>query len=61
MTTAIEVSGVSKSYGGVKANEDISLNVAQGGITGLIGCVASVVDGLITERLFTSLDAPDAA
>jgi ABC-type branched-subunit amino acid transport system ATPase component len=37
MTTAIEVSGVSKSYGGVKANEDISLNVAQGGITGLIG------------------------
>ena len=33
----IEVSGVSKAYGGVKANHDISLNVEKGGITGLIG------------------------
>ncbi len=33
----IEVSGVSKSYGGVKANTDISMNVEKGGITGLIG------------------------
>ena len=33
----IEVSGVSKSYGGVKANHDISMSVEQGGITGLIG------------------------
>lgn len=33
----IEVSGVSKSYGGVHANKDISLTVADGGITGLIG------------------------
>ncbi len=33
----IEVSGVSKSYGGVKANHDISMSVEKGGITGLIG------------------------
>ena len=33
----IDVSNVSKSYGGVKANSDISITVEQGGITGLIG------------------------
>jgi ABC-type branched-subunit amino acid transport system ATPase component len=33
----IEVRGVSKSFGGVVANHDISLTVAQGRITGLIG------------------------
>ena len=33
----IDVSGVSKSYGGVKANTDISMTVEEGGITGLIG------------------------
>ena len=33
----IDVSGVSKSFGGVKANTDISLTVEKGGITGLIG------------------------
>ena len=37
MSTIIEVRNVSKSYGGVVANEDISMSVAQGGITGLIG------------------------
>ncbi|MBX2855648.1 MAG: ABC transporter ATP-binding protein [Rhodobacteraceae bacterium] len=37
MSTIIEVQGVSKSYGGVKANTDISLTVPEGGITGLIG------------------------
>ena len=37
MTNIIEVSGVSKSYGGVIANKDVSLNVKSGGITGLIG------------------------
>jgi branched-chain amino acid transport system ATP-binding protein len=37
MTPIIEVTNVSKSYGGVKANTDISLTVNQGGITGLIG------------------------
>ena len=33
----IEVRGVSKSYGGVIANKDVSIDVAEGGITGLIG------------------------
>lgn len=33
----IEVEGVSKSYGGVVANRDISLKVRDGRITGLIG------------------------
>ena len=37
MTKIIEVNNVSKSYGGVKANTDISIEVEQGGITGLIG------------------------
>lgn len=37
MSTIIEVSNVSKSYGGVKANTDVSMTVEQGGITGLIG------------------------
>ncbi|MBY8974467.1 ABC transporter ATP-binding protein [Rhodobacteraceae bacterium NNCM2] len=37
MTNIIEVSGVSKSYGGVRANTNISVEVKAGGITGLIG------------------------
>ncbi|MEM7667897.1 MAG: ABC transporter ATP-binding protein [Pseudomonadota bacterium] len=37
MSSIIEVRGVSKSYGGVKANTDISIDVKEGGITGLIG------------------------
>ncbi|MEP3232642.1 MAG: ABC transporter ATP-binding protein [Hyphomicrobiales bacterium] len=37
MSTIIDVSGVSKSFGGVKANSDVSLSVKEGGITGLIG------------------------
>ena len=35
MSAIIEVAGVSKSFGGVKANTDISMTVAEGGITGL--------------------------
>ena len=35
--TIIEVNGVSKSFGGVKANTDVSMTVQRGGITGLIG------------------------
>jgi branched-chain amino acid transport system ATP-binding protein len=35
--TVIEVQGVSKAFGGVQANEDISMSVQQGKITGLIG------------------------
>ena len=37
MTTLIDVRNVSKSFGGVVANHDISLKVPEGGITGLIG------------------------
>ncbi len=37
MSKIIEVKGVSKSYGGVVANKDISIDVEEGGITGLIG------------------------
>ena len=37
MSGIIDVSGVSKSFGGVKANSDVSLSVKEGGITGLIG------------------------
>ena len=37
MTTIIEVSAVSKSFGGVVANKEVSLSVEAGTITGLIG------------------------
>ena len=37
MTDIIKVNNVSKSYGGVKANVDISMTVKQGSITGIIG------------------------
>ncbi len=33
----LEVNNVSKSFGGVKANVDISMSVKQGSIVGLIG------------------------
>ena len=37
MSAIIDVQGVSKSYGGVLANADVSMRVEKGGITGLIG------------------------
>jgi len=37
MNNLIEVNGASKSFGGIVANKDISLNVPEGRITGLIG------------------------
>ena len=37
MTTLIDVRNVSKAYGGVVANNDISVKVPDGSITGLIG------------------------
>jgi ABC-type multidrug transport system ATPase subunit len=37
MTAIINVRRVSKSYGGVIANKDISMTVKSGTITGLIG------------------------
>ena len=35
--TILEVNNVSKSFGGVQANVDISVSVEQGSIVGLIG------------------------
>jgi branched-chain amino acid transport system ATP-binding protein len=37
VSALIDIRGVSKSFGGVVANRDVSLTVADGGITGLIG------------------------
>ncbi len=37
MTSLLEVNGVTKAFGGVIANQNITLNVPQGSITGLIG------------------------
>ena len=37
MAAILEVNGVTKSFGGVIANDNITLNVPQGSITGLIG------------------------
>ncbi len=37
MSALIDIRGVSKSFGGVVANRDVSLTVADGDITGLIG------------------------
>lgn len=37
MTAILEVKGVTKAFGGVIANNNITLNVPQGNITGLIG------------------------
>ncbi len=37
MTSLIEVEGVSKAFGGIVANSEITLNVPEGRITGLIG------------------------
>ena len=37
MSALIEVEGVSKAFGGVVANDDISIEVPEGRITGLIG------------------------
>ena len=38
----LEVKNVSKSFGGVKANVDISVSVEQGSIVGLIGHYSSI-------------------
>ncbi len=37
MTTILELTGVSKAFGGIRANRNVSLNVKQGEIVGLIG------------------------
>ncbi|CAJ2377386.1 MAG: hypothetical protein IBGAMO2_730001 [Arenicellales bacterium IbO2] len=37
MSAIIEIRGVTKSFGGVVANKNLSMTVEAGGITGLIG------------------------
>ena len=37
MSELIEVSGVSKAFGGIIANDNVSISVPEGRITGLIG------------------------
>ena len=37
MTALLQVEGVSKSFGGVAANQDVSIRVNEGEIVGLIG------------------------
>ena len=51
MSNIIEVSGVSKSYGGVKANVDISMTVKEGSITGIIGLTGVVRPPCLTPSL----------
>ena len=36
-SSAIELSGISKAFGPVKANKDVSLSVAAGSIHGIVG------------------------
>ena len=51
----LEVNNVSKSFGGVKANVDISMNVEKGKIVGLIGPNGS---GKTTSVSYTHLTLP---
>ena len=50
----LQVKNVSKSFGGVKANVDISVSVEQGSIVGLIG-----PNGSGKTTLFNSIDYPN--
>ena len=54
MSSILEVNQVYKYFGGVKANENISLNVEQGSIVGLIGPNGS---GKTTLALQASINA----
>ena len=54
----IEINGVSKSYGQLKALSDISLEVGQGEIFGLIGPDGAGKTTLF--RIMTTLMLPDA-
>ena len=53
MSDIITVDNVSKSYGGVKANVDISIAVKEGSITGIIG-----PNGCGKTTLFNSIVKP---
>ena len=49
----LEVSNVSKSFGGVKANVNISMNVEKGKIVGLIGPNGSGKSTIIKALIHT--------
>ena len=49
--TILEVNNVSKSFGGVKANVDISMSVEKGKIVGLIGPMDQVKQLYLTQLL----------
>ena len=54
----LEVSNVSKSFGGVKANVDISMNVEKGRIVGLIGPNGSGKTTLFNSCLLYTSPSP---
>ena len=54
----LEVSNVSKSFGGVKANVDISMNVEKGKIVGLIGPNGSGKTTLFNSCLLYTSPSP---
>lgn len=58
MSTAIEVAGLSKSYGGVCALDNIELSVGEGELFGLIGPDGSGKSSLY--RILATLANPDA-
>ena len=57
----LDISNVSKSFGGVKANVDISMSVEQGEIVGLIGPNGSGKTTLFNSVSYTHLTLPTTA
>jgi ABC-2 type transport system ATP-binding protein len=58
MEAAIEVSGLSKRYGPIKALDDVSFTVRPGRVTGFVG--PNGAGKSTTLRVILGLDAPDA-